>query len=119
MNFIPPLLRLCCFCCSCMTQQSGPQLFTVECGGGYVQAECRGLADGGYLVIIAAKSYVVYANSEAAGLRLNINGATTIFTKEYDPTCLDAEVAGKLARCLVPEGTHLVSGPRCMLVCKS
>lgn len=90
--------------------QAGPKLFTVACGGGYVQAQCRVLADGGYLVIVSGngKSHVVYANNEAAGLRLVINGTTAIFTKEYDPTCLDAEVAGKLARCLVPEGTHLV-----------
>jgi acetyl-CoA carboxylase / biotin carboxylase 1 len=89
--------------------QAGPKLYCIGCGGSYVTTECRSLADGGYLVIVNGKSHVVYCNNEPSGLRLVINGTTASFTKEYDPTCLDADVAGKLARCLVTEGTHLVS----------
>ena len=89
--------------------QAGPKTYVISCGGGYVQAECRSLADGGFLVILSGRSHVVYVNHEAAGLRLVVNGNTVSFTKEYDPTCLVAEVAGKLAKCLVPNQTHVVS----------
>jgi hypothetical protein len=30
--------------------------------------------------------------------------------QEYDPTRLSTDVAGKLARCLVPDGAHLKKG---------
>lgn len=52
----------------------------------------------------------MYANQEAAGLRLSVNGNTCVFTKEYDPTCLDTDVAGKLARRLVSDGARVKEG---------
>jgi hypothetical protein len=39
-----------------------------------------------------------------------LEGQTCVFTKDYDPTTLVAEVAGKLARVLIPDGTHLSAG---------
>ncbi|CAM9661677.1 unnamed protein product, partial [Laminaria digitata] len=105
--------------------QAGPRLFTVSsaAGGGggreggfgggdaLVEAQCRPLADGGYLLVIAGKSQqVVYANQEASGLRLSVNGHTCVFTKEYDPACLDTDVAGKLARRVVADGARVKQG---------
>ncbi|CAM9964023.1 unnamed protein product, partial [Hapterophycus canaliculatus] len=104
--------------------QAGPRLFTVttttpkskaqgsfpEEGKGLVEAQCRPLADGGYLLVIAGKSQVVYANQEASGLRLSVNGNTCVFTKEYDPACLDTDVAGKLARRVVADGARVKEG---------
>ncbi|CAM9391662.1 unnamed protein product, partial [Phaeothamnion confervicola] len=90
--------------------QAGPKTFTVECNGAYSQAECRSLADGGFLVVLGGKSHVCYANDEPGGLRLVINGTTCLFSTEYDPTRLGTDVAGKLARQLVPEGAHLKAG---------
>lgn len=57
---------------------------------------------------------MAYANKEAAGLRLSINGNTCVFTKEYDPTCLDTDVAGKLARRLVPDKARVKEGEVCI-----
>ncbi|CAM9757307.1 unnamed protein product, partial [Sphacelaria rigidula] len=103
--------------------QAGPRIFTVSTAvknkrgssaepPSFVEAQCRPLADGGYLLIIGGKSQarVAYANKEASGLRLSINGNTCVFTKEYDPACLDTDVAGKLARRLVPEGARVNEG---------
>ncbi|CAM9950487.1 unnamed protein product, partial [Ectocarpus sp. 12 AP-2014] len=100
--------------------QAGPRYFTVttlkgdegKVGGGnaLVEAQCRPLADGGYLLVIAGKSQVVYANQEASGLRLSVNGNTCVFTKEYDPACLDTDVAGKLARRVVADGARVKEG---------
>lgn len=53
---------------------------------------------------------VVYANQEASGLRLSVNGNTCVFTKEYDPACLDTDVAGKLARRVVADGARVKQG---------
>jgi len=90
--------------------QSAPRTFTVVCNKSKVEADIRALADGGYLVITGSKSHVAYAREEPGGLRLVLNGHTCIFTKEYDPTRLSTDVAGKLARCLVPDGAHLKRG---------
>ncbi|CAN0108553.1 unnamed protein product, partial [Discosporangium mesarthrocarpum] len=91
----------------------GPKKGGMEGGraGGFVEAHCRELADGGFLLVINGKSQVVvYVNNEASGLRLAVNGSTVVFTKEYDPACLDTDVAGKLARRLVADGTHVNAG---------
>lgn len=60
---------------------------------------------------------MVYANQEASGLRLSVNGNTCVFTKEYDPTCLDTDVAGKLARRLVSDGARVKEGEVRLVSC--
>jgi acetyl-CoA carboxylase/biotin carboxylase 1 len=90
--------------------QSGPKTFTVACNDAYVQADCRTLADGGCLVVVGGRSYVVYTQVEPSGTRLSINGTTVSFTRDYDPSRLDADVAGKLTRCLVADGDHIKAG---------
>ena len=52
----------------------------------------------------------MYAHQEASGLRLSVNGNTCVFTKEYDPACLDTDVAGKLARRVVADGARVKQG---------
>lgn len=71
----------------------------------------RQLADGGYLLSVRGQSRIVYARVEGNGnSRLIVDGCTCIFTPEYDPTCLRASVAGKIARLLVPDGAHVEVG---------
>lgn len=90
--------------------RSGDTRYTVACNGTYCQATLRKLSDGGYLVLLGAKSHVAYAREEAEGLRLVLDGATCIFTNEYDPTQLRASMSGKLARYLVDDGSFLRAG---------
>ena len=69
------------------------------------------LADHGYLLRVRGKSHVVYTKKEGNGsFRVIIDGCTYIFTPEYDPTLLRAEAAGKIARFLVPDGSHVMKG---------
>lgn len=71
----------------------------------------RLMSDGGYLLNIRGTSRRVYMQNEGAGsLRMGIDGATFIFTPEYDPTCLRASVAGKIARLLISDGSHVNAG---------
>lgn len=77
-----------------------------ECGG-HVQAKCRVLSDKGFLIQVGGRSHTAYAQQEPGGLRLTLDGQTCMFSKEYDPTRLTTEVAGKLVKQLVPDGTHL------------
>ncbi|EGZ19192.1 hypothetical protein PHYSODRAFT_497885, partial [Phytophthora sojae] len=51
-----------------------------------------------------------YATKEAQGLRLVVDSHTCEFTKEYDPTRLVTNTAGKLARYLVDDGASLRRG---------
>ena len=90
--------------------QSSPNSFTVTLNGSSNEATIRSLADDGFLIVINKKSHVVYVKEEPSGLRMVLDGQTCIFTKEYDPTKLATDAAGKIARLLVPEGTHLKKG---------
>lgn len=78
-----------------------------------VYANIRRLSDGGYLTDIGGKSRVAYLTSRgdaASGMRITIGGVTVSFSPDYDPTCLRTDVAGKLVKKLVPDGTHLRKG---------
>ncbi len=89
---------------------TGPSTLDVECNGSSVDVHVRQLSDGGMLVVVGGKSHVVYGSMESTGLRLMVDGATCMFTQEYDPTVIRAAQTGKLAKCSVPDGTHLSKG---------
>jgi len=89
---------------------SGPNTITLACNGTWVQADYRALSDGGLLISLAGRSHVVYAKEEAGGLRMVLDGATCIFTDEYDPTQLRSAMSGKLARFLVEDGATVQTG---------
>ena len=91
--------------------QSGAMSVIVECNGGRQNVNIRPLSDGGYLLTVSGRSHTAYSKHESGGsLRMILDGHTCIFTPEYDPTRLTSSVAGKLARLLVPDGTHLNKG---------
>ena len=83
----------------------------VKCNGSGMLIQVRQQTCGGYLLNVAGKSHLAYSRVEPDGaLRMTLDGNTCIFTPEYDPTRLTSSVAGKLARQLVPDGSHLEKG---------
>ena len=91
--------------------QSGANSVTVECNGSQQHVSIKALADGGYLLNVGGKSHLVYSVPESGGsLRMILDGHTCIFTPEYDPTRLTSSVAGKIARLLVDDGSHVNAG---------
>jgi acetyl-CoA carboxylase / biotin carboxylase 1 len=96
---------------STLCLQSGAMSLIVDCNGGRSNISIRPLADMGYLMNVNGKSHVAYAKQETGGsLRVILDGHTCIFTPEYDPTRLISSGAGKLARLLVADGSHLKKG---------
>ncbi len=91
---------------------SGPSSVIVECGGASEVINIRKQSDGGHLLNVRGKSHMVYSQElgEGRGLRIILDGFTCTFTPEYDPTRLTSSVAGKLARLLVPDGSHVAAG---------
>ena len=89
------------------TTLSGPNTITVAINGSYIQIDLRVLSDGGMLILLDGKSHLTYATEEATGLRLLLNGATCMFSKEYDPTQLRVSMSGKLSRYLVDDQQHI------------
>ena len=62
---------------------------------------------------IGGKSLVAYLTSRgdaASGMRINIGGSTISFSPDYDPSSLRTDVAGKLVKKLVADGSHLNKG---------
>lgn len=90
----------------------GPSSVIVECGGGSENITIRKQSDGGHLLAARGKSHVIYSQDlgEGAGTRIILDGFTCNFTPEYDPTRLTSTVAGKLARLLVADGSHVTAG---------
>ena len=78
--------------------------------GSYVEAKVRCLSDKGYLIHLGGRSHTAYATQDPSGLRLTLDGQTCIFSKEYDPTRLATDVAGKFVKQLVPESAHVAQG---------
>lgn len=101
--------KLCC-------TRNTPNLFAVSVIGSpdkAVLANIRRLSDGGYLTAIGGKSKVAYLTSRgdaATGIRITIGGETVSFSPDYDPTSLRTDVAGKLVKKLVADGTHVNKG---------
>lgn len=93
-----------------------PQIFSLAVAGNTemsVSVSVRQLSDGGYLIDIGGKSHVAYSTSKgdaASGMRLNVGGANIAFSPDYDPTSLRTDVAGKLVKKLVPDGTSVNKG---------
>jgi len=82
-----------------------------------VLSTIRVLSDGGYLIDSGGSSRVVYLTHKgdaATGMRLNIAGASTSFSPDYDPTSLRTDVAGKLVKKLKADGAKVKKGePYC------
>lgn len=93
---------------------TGPQCIIVDCNNQKQHIKIRKLADEGFLIDINGTSHVAYMKSDSGGssdtLCMILDGRTCVFTPEYDPTRLLSTVAGKIARTLVPDGSHLNAG---------
>ncbi|KAF8046826.1 hypothetical protein N665_3391s0004, partial [Sinapis alba] len=88
----------------------------VRCGSGSyrlrmnnseVAAEIHTLRDGGLLMQLDGKSHVIYAEEEASGTRLLIDGKTCLLQNEHDPSKLMAETPCKLLRYLVSDDSSI------------
>jgi len=102
--------------------RKGPNKFSVSLSDSSSTNKCvetnvRLLSDGGYLTEVGGKSIVAYLTSRGdanTGMRLTIGGITVSFSPDYDPTSLRTDVAGKLVKKLVPDGSHVEKGqPYC------
>lgn len=79
----------------------------------FVMSSVRTLSDGGYLIEIGGQSHVAYLTNKgdsATGMRLNVAGSNVAFSPDYDPTSLRTDVAGKLVKRLVPNGSRVKKG---------
>ncbi|BBN00335.1 acetyl-CoA carboxylase / biotin carboxylase 1 [Marchantia polymorpha subsp. ruderalis] len=87
--------------------KGGPGSYRLVLNQSEVEAEVHTLRDGGLLVQLDGNSHVVYAEEEAAGTRLLIDGRTCLLQNDHDPSRLIAETSCKLLRYLVADGSHV------------
>nr|ASZ00205.1 acetyl-CoA carboxylase 2 [Erodium texanum] len=87
--------------------RGGPRNYKLRMNGSEVEAEIHTLRDGGLLMQLDGNSHVIYAEEEAAGTRLLIDGRTCLLQNDHDPSKLIAETPCKLLRYLVPDGSHV------------
>ncbi|ERM94222.1 hypothetical protein AMTR_s00010p00206450 [Amborella trichopoda] len=87
--------------------KGGPGSYRLKINQSEIEAEIHTLRDGGLLMQLDGNSHVIYAEEEAAGTRLLIDGRTCLLQNDHDPSKLVAETPCKLLRFLVPDGSHV------------
>ncbi|XP_075516776.1 acetyl-CoA carboxylase 1-like [Primulina tabacum] len=87
--------------------RGGPGSYRLRMNESEVEAEIHTLPDGGLLMQLNGNSHVIYAEEEAAGTRLLIDGRTCLLQNDHDPSKLVAETPCKLLRYLVVDSSHV------------
>jgi acetyl-CoA carboxylase/biotin carboxylase 1 len=96
--------------------RKGQNTYCIQLNGdanAFVMTNVRILSDGGYLIECGGTSHVAYLTNKgdaATGMRMNVGGSNVAFSPDYDPTSLRTDVAGKLVKKLVADGTHVKKG---------
>ncbi|KAK1431271.1 hypothetical protein QVD17_07727 [Tagetes erecta] len=85
----------------------GPGSYRLRMNQSEIEAEIHTLRDGGLLMQLDGNSHIIYAEEEAAGTRLLIDGRTCLLQNDHDPSKLVAETPCKLLRYLVSDGSHV------------
>lgn len=78
----------------------------------YPLVEVRETANNTLLLTFESRNYSMYGYdaSPSCPLRVVINGATCVFTGEYDASTVRAPMSGKLVRYTVPDGAPVTRG---------
>lgn len=87
--------------------RGGPGSYRLRLNESEIEAEIHTLRDGGLLMQLDGNSHVIYAEEEAAGTRLLIDGRTCLLQNDHDPSKLIAETPCKLLRYIVTDGSHV------------
>ncbi|GLU16226.1 hypothetical protein SLE2022_326700 [Rubroshorea leprosula] len=87
--------------------RGGPGSYRLRMNESEIEAEIHTLRDGGLLMQLDGNSHVIYAEEEAAGTRLLIDGRTCLLQNDHDPSKLVAETPCKLLRFLISNGSHI------------
>ncbi|XP_071925426.1 acetyl-CoA carboxylase 1-like isoform X1 [Coffea arabica] len=87
--------------------RGGPGSYKLRMNESEIEAEIHTLRDGGLLMQLDGNSHVIYAEEEAAGTRLLIDGRTCLLQNDHDPSKLVAETPCKLLRYLVADGSRV------------
>ncbi|KAI9106407.1 hypothetical protein K1719_021935 [Acacia pycnantha] len=87
--------------------RGGPGSYRLRMNESEIEAEIHTLRDGGLLMQLDGNSHVIYAEEEAAGTRLLIDGRTCLLQNDHDPSKLVAETPCKLLRFLVTDASHI------------
>ncbi|PRQ21506.1 putative ligase [Rosa chinensis] len=87
--------------------RGGPGSYRLRMNESEVEAEIHTLRDGGLLMQLDGNSHIIYAEEEAAGTRLLIDGRTCLLQNDHDPSKLIAETPCKLLRFLVADDSHI------------
>ncbi|VFQ86721.1 unnamed protein product [Cuscuta campestris] len=87
--------------------RGGPGSYRLRLNDSEIEAEIHTLRDGGLLMQLNGNSHIIYAEEEAAGTRLLIDGRTCLLQNDHDPSKLIAETPCKLLRYLAEDGSHI------------
>ncbi|CAH9078511.1 unnamed protein product [Cuscuta europaea] len=87
--------------------RGGPGSYRLRLNESEIESEIHTLRDGGLLMQLNGNSHIIYAEEEAAGTRILIDGRTCLLQNDHDPSKLIAETPCKLLRYLAMDGSHI------------
>lgn len=95
---------------SLTAMKSAPGCFILIMNDSFIELDMHVLSDGGRLIVVGGNSFATYMREEVDKYRITIDGKTSVFEKENDPSLLRTNSPGKLVRYLVDNGEHVRAG---------
>jgi acetyl-CoA carboxylase/biotin carboxylase 1 len=88
----------------------GPELYRFSINGQSINVEITETAEGALLASFDGGMHRIIGTTEPLGLRLSLDGVTTLLPNIVDPTELRTDVTGKIVRYLQPNGGQVKKG---------
>lgn len=88
----------------------GPELYRFSINGQAIDIEITETAEGALLTSFGGEMHRIVGRVEPLGLRLVLDGVTTLMPDIIDPSELRTDVTGKIVRYLQPNGADVKKG---------
>lgn len=90
--------------------RSSPDRYTFTLNGKSTEIKYREQADGSLLASFGGAVRKVFGQEEPLGLRMIVDGSTTMLPNVFDPSELRSDVTGKVVRYLQADGAEVAAG---------
>ena len=91
-------------------RRTAPNVFNLRINGQSIDVALRETPEGALLAEFGGMVHTIMGFDEPLGLRLSLDGATTLMPAIFDPSELRTDVTGKIVRYLQEPGTEVAAG---------
>jgi len=95
-----------------MVRRTAPNAFNLQINGQDIEVSLRENPEGALLAEFGGMVHTIVGFDEPLGLRLSLDGVTTLMPTLFDPSEMRADVTGKVVRYLQDSGAEVNAGGR-------